>query len=128
MVLIVGGKAQGKLDYVKRVLGAAPEEIARDADAARTARVFDGCTRWVRMCLQAGEDPDARMDALLEENPNLVLIFDEVGCGVVPMEREERLWREKVGRMTCRLARRAVRVERVLCGLPMTLKGEGAWS
>lgn len=128
MVLIVGGKAQGKLDYVKRVLGVSDEEIARDADAARTAKVFDGCTRWVRMCLQAGEDPDVQMDELLEENPGLVLIFDEVGCGVVPVDREERLWREKVGRMTCRLARQAERVERVLCGLPMTLKGEGTWS
>lgn len=128
MVLIVGGKAQGKLDYVKRVLGVTEEEIARDADAARTAKVFDGCSRWVRMCLRMGEDPDARMDELLEENPGLVLIFDEIGCGVVPVEKEERLWREKVGRMTCRLAQRAERVERVLCGLPMTLKGEGIWN
>lgn len=128
MVLIVGGKAQGKLDYVKRVLDVSDEAVARDADGARTARVFDGCSRWVRMCLQAGEDADAQMDALLEVNPGLVLIFDEVGCGVVPVDREERLWREKVGRMTCRLAQRAERVERVLCGLPMTLKGEGTWN
>lgn len=128
MVLIVGGKAQGKLDYVKCVLGVSDREIARDADTARTARVFDGCSRWVRMCLQAGEDPDAQMDELLEANPGLVLIFDEVGCGVVPVDREERLWREKVGRMTCRLAQRAERVERILCGLPMTLKGEGTWN
>lgn len=128
MVLIVGGKAQGKLDYVKRVLGVPEEAVARDADAARTARVFDGCAGWVRLRLRAGADPDAEMDALLEENPGLVLLFDEIGCGVVPVEREERLWRETVGRMTCRLARRAERVERVLCGLPMTLKGEGPWS
>ena len=128
MVLIVGGKAQGKLDYVKRVLGVSDEAVARDAEAARTARVFDGCSRWVRMCLQAGEDPNKQMDELLDVNPNLVLVFDEVGCGVVPVDREERLWRETVGRMTCRLARRADHVERVLCGLPMTLKGEGAWN
>ncbi|MGN0968824.1 MAG: bifunctional adenosylcobinamide kinase/adenosylcobinamide-phosphate guanylyltransferase [Oscillospiraceae bacterium] len=128
MVLIVGGKAQGKLGYVKSVLGVSDGEIARDADEARTARVFDGCSRWVRMCLQAGEDADALMDALLEANPDLVLIFDEVGCGVVPVDKEERLWRETVGRMTCRLAQRAERVERVLCGLPMTLKGEGTWN
>lgn len=128
MVLIVGGKAQGKLDYAKRVLGVSEEEIARNIREARTAKIFDGCTAWVRACLNAGEDPDAQMDALLADNPNLVLIFDEVGCGVVPLDPGERLWRERVGRMTCRLARRAERVERVLCGLPMTLKGEGPWN
>ena len=128
MVLIVGGRAQGKLDYVKKALGLSDADVARDAAGARTAGVFDGCARWVKERLAAGADPDGEMDALLAVNPGLVLIFDEIGCGVVPLDPAERLWRERVGRMTCRLAQRAERVERVLCGLPMTLKGAGSWS
>ena len=126
--MIVGGRVQGKLDYVMQTLGLSDADIARDAGSAQTARVFDGCAQWVRERLAAGADPDGEMDALLAVNPGLVLIFDEVGCGVVPLDPAERLWRERVGHMTCRLARRAERVERVLCGLPMTLKGEGSWS
>lgn len=128
MVLITGGRAQGKLDYVRRALGLSDADVARDAESARTARVFDNCTRWVKECLTAGTDPEKEMDELLADNPGLVLIFEEIGCGVVPLDPDERLWRERVGRMTCRLAERAERVERVLCGLPMTLKGEGPWN
>ena len=128
MVLIVGGRAQGKLDYAKRTLGLSDADVARDAKSARTARVFDGCAQWAKERLAAGADPDGELDELLAVNPGLVLIFDEIGCGVVPLAPDERLWRERVGRMTCRLAQRAERVERILCGLPMTLKGEGPWS
>ena len=40
----------------------------------------------------------------------------------------ERARREAVGRLCCRLAERAERVERIFCGLPMVLKGEGPWN
>ena len=128
MILIVGGLGQGKLAYVLEQTGAGAAQVARDAQSARTARIFDGCTQWVRRRLAEGGDPDGEMDALLRENPDIVLIFDEVGCGVVPMEAEQRLWRERTGRLTCALAKRARRVERILCGLPMVLKEDGAWN
>ena len=66
--------------------------------------------------------------ALLEANPDVILICDEVGCGVVPVEPAQRARREAVGRLCCRLAERAERVERIFCGLPMVLKGEGPWN
>ena len=58
----------------------------------------------------------------------MILICDEVGCGVVPVEPAQRARREAVGRLCCRLAERAERVERIFCGLPMVLKGEGPWN
>ena len=58
----------------------------------------------------------------------VILICDEVGCGVVPVEPAQRARREAVGRLCCRLAERAERVERIFCGLPMVLKGEGPWN
>ena len=43
------------------------------------------------------------------------------------MDKNERIWREAVGRLCCSLAQRAERVERVFCGLSTVLKGDGAW-
>lgn len=41
---------------------------------------------------------------------------------MVPLDREDRAWREKVGRVCCRLAEKAAAVYRVTCGLGARLK------
>ena len=60
---------------------------------------------------------------LIDECPKLIVISDEVGCGVVPIDREEREWREAVGRVCCLLAQRSERVDRVYAGILTCLKG-----
>ena len=56
--------------------------------------------------------------------PDAVLVCDEIGCGVVPIQPQERQWREQTGRLCCLLAKRAERVVRVFVGRPMVLKEE----
>ena len=51
-----------------------------------------------------------------------VLICDEVGCGVTPLDRGDREWREQVGRACCRLAAEAEAVYRVHCGVGVRIK------
>lgn len=82
---------------------------------------------WVRRMVQ--EDPehaDLRMQTLLEEYlrlyPQAVILCDEIGCGVVPIDPQERQWRELTGRLCCQLAQKAQRVCRIFCGLPHLLK------
>ena len=116
MILIIGGAAQGKLDYVLQKTGYAPDQVARSPEEAKTLPVFDGVEEW----------PDLDEEELLSANPGVILICDEVGCGVVPVDPAQRAWREQVGRLCCRLAKRAERVERIFCGLPMTLKGDSS--
>ena len=117
MILIIGGAAQGKLDYVLQKTGYAPDQVARTPEEAKTLPIFDGVEAW----------PDLDEEALLSANPDLILICDEVGCGVVPVDPAERAWREETGRLCCELAQKADRVERIFCGLSMVLKGEGTW-
>ena len=118
MILIIGGAGQGKLDYVLQKTGYGPAQVARTPEEARTRPVFAGLEDW----------PELDEAALLEANPDVILICDEVGCGVVPVEPAQRARREAVGRLCCRLAERAEQVERIFCGLPMVLKGEGPWN
>ena len=49
--------------------------------------------------------------------------MDEVGCGIVPVERLERDYREAVGRAGQLLAQNASQVFRVICGIPVRIKG-----
>lgn len=62
------------------------------------------------------------LQRIAQENPSLVVITREVGCGLVPMDAWERLWREQVGRLSCRLAEQAAEVYRVCCGLAQKIK------
>ena len=110
MILIIGGAGQGKLEYVLQKTGLGPEQVARDPETARSRPVFAGVEQW----------PELEENELLAANPEIILICDEVGSGVVPAEQ--------VGRLCCRLAARAERVERIFCGLSMVLKGEGTWN
>lgn len=109
MRLIIGGRHQGKLNYVLS-LGYTMEDVATSLPTDKP--ILYG------------------LQALTRENPNLsisdipdcIVICDELGCGVVPLDAEDRAWRERTGRLCCQLAQKAAQVERIFCGLPMRLK------
>lgn len=122
MILLIGGAGQGKLAYALEKTGLGPEAVAHNPVSARTKPIFAGLETWVR------SHPGEGIGDLLEANSGVVILCDEVGCGVVPVEPAQRARREAVGRLCCRLAERAERVERIFCGLPMVLKGEGPWN
>ena len=51
-----------------------------------------------------------------------VVVCREVSGGIVPMDGDERAWRERHGTLMQELARRADHVTRVFCGLTEVLK------
>lgn len=55
-------------------------------------------------------------------NNNLVIISDEIGQGIVPIDDFERSYREVVGRVQIEIAKQSENVWRVLCQMPMKLK------
>ena len=116
MTLIISGAHQGKLSYALRLTGLTPAQVT--SDPSRPQPIVTGLAQWLR----AAEDPWPALDALLERYPDVWILCDEVGCGVVPMDAGDRLWRERVGRTCCALAERADRVVRLHCGIPTVLK------
>ena len=47
-----------------------------------------------------------------------MVICDELGCGLVPMDAFDRKYREACGRVSCYLAGQAEQVIRMVCGIP----------
>ena len=82
MVLVVGGMAQGKLDFARQALG-----VAAWSEGALGP---EGCVHGLHLALRALPDPAAALDRWLAEHPEGVLICDEVGGGVTPLDREGR--------------------------------------
>lgn len=115
-VLIVGGANQGKRVWAGRAYQ------LTESDFAAGGRAVDALHLLVRERMRRGGDPDALL-AELDTRPGWVILCDEVGCGVIPVDAFDRRWREAVGRLCCELAARADIVERVSCGIPLRLKG-----
>lgn len=126
MRLIIGGAGQGKLDYALKKTGMDHSAVVLDPAQAGDKPILYRLEAWVKANPEV--DHLAVLEELLAANPGIVVLCDEVGCGVVPIAREERVWREAVGRLCCTLAQRADTVERIFCGIPMTLKGDSAWN
>lgn len=55
---------------------------------------------------------------------NFIIVTNEIGCGIVPMEHVSRLYRDLIGKINQYVAGRADEVYLVACGLPLCLKGE----
>ena len=107
MILIVGGFAAGKRAWAKEALGY--------SDAAFSRNPTDSAP-----VLYDLQDLDnVSLEDLLQKE---VVICNEVGCGVVPMLKEEREYREQVGRMQVILAKSSESVERVICGIAQKIK------
>lgn len=130
MNLYIGGFGQGKLNYVLEQLadkqgvtvcdGAA--ENPMEQEGKEGIFIFNHFHLWVRNLLLRGKDAKAETESLLKKFPEIFIISDEIGNGIVPVEPFERKYRDAVGEILILLAKKAERVERILCGLGQTLK------
>ena len=123
-VLMIGGRGQGKCDLAKKMFSLQSTDVQEGADceldALSSCKAVNGLHLLTRRLLQQGKAP-AELLPLLR---NKIVICDELGCGVVPVERELEDWREFTGRLCCNLASEADVVIRVIAGLPQIIKGE----
>ena len=126
MQLIIGGAFQGKKEYVKTMLGFEEKEMADGADASYEDIFSCGCLyhfhEWIRARLLEGRDLDDLEKELSVRNPDIVLVSNELGYGVVPVDAFDRKYREAVGRICTRMAAAAKRVVRVTCGIGTVIK------
>ena len=153
MIFVIGPLFSGKQDYIMQALGWSEtdflEKAVRDvqnlaAEAAEAVEVeeaagaveiaeaaeTDGAAEAAEAA-EAVETSHSPLDDLQEKLRSLadrlsqkeVVIATETGCGVIPLDPQERRNREAAGRLSCLLAERAETVVRVCCGIPQVLKG-----
>jgi len=97
--------------------------------------LIDGLTLWLSAIL--GDEP-AALDPLLEgpvaaaleaitRRPGpVIVVSDDVGGGIVPMDAGARAYRDLVGIVHQRIAAEADEVDLLVAGLPLRLKGPAA--
>ena len=121
MHLVIGGAYQGKKEYVKKKYSIEESDIWQGGYpvAGGQWRCINGLHKIVRSMMEKLTNDDSgeqkvRNDTQRVENyvnqiadyllnmavqmPDLILVCDEVGNGIVPMEKAERDYRECVGK------------------------------
>lgn len=99
-----------------------PEKQLTGHSPAGSQVIVNHLHRYIRERLQHGNDPEAAIMDFLEKYPDCILICDEIGNGIVPIEAEERIYRERTGRILEQLAAQADEVVRVVCGIGLKIK------
>ena len=91
-----------------------------------TTVVVDCLTLWLSNMMYHERDVEAETRALIEAlgtvEGRVILVTNELGLGLAPMEPLSRAFRDAQGRLNQAIAAAADRVEFVAAGLPMVLK------
>ena len=121
MILVVGGAYQGKKQFACENFGLAMEEFVDGRECAfgalNEARAMHHLQDYIRRMLLEGLDAKQIIRQEVQNNPSVVILCNELGCGLVPIERFDREYRESVGRIQCELAKQAEGVYRIYCGI-----------
>ena len=99
MIFVIGGKKPGKTEFVN---------------------VINKFHEIMRFEIKKGKDVDTIVNEAIDNAD--VIICDEIGCGIVPMDPFERIWREETGRAMCILAAKADFVYRLYSGIAVRIK------
>ncbi len=108
MKLYVGGAFQGQ------------EELARRENPG--AEIWPDFHETVRAAMARGEEPGAFARGICASHADAVIVANEVGAGIVPIDPGERAYREGVGRALCAIAQNSESVTRAVCGIGVRLK------
>ncbi len=126
MILVIGGAYQGKLSFVKKEFNIYKDEIYYclddkdfiDFDKKAIYR-FD---LFVFAMIKKERDPVLYVKENIDKFRQKIVICEDISCGIVPVEYDMRVLREKVGKCLSIISKNSDRVVRLFCGIPMDLK------
>ena len=110
MILIIGGSYQGKTEYAR-------ENFPK-------AKFFNQAHLFIRKRLKDGKSQEEILEEIRQatSDGSWVIISDEIGNGVVPMEEDDRVYRDVAGRILIDIAKQADEVHRVILGIGQRIK------
>lgn len=126
MIMVTGSSFQNKTAYALKVTGLMESDIIDGAECtekdALEAKGIRNYHTFIKRFFLNGGDPLVFTEKLCRRSVEVV-IMDEIGCGIVPIDRNDRAIREAVGRCGCIIAENSHTVVRVCCGIPTIIKG-----
>lgn len=135
MIFIIGGEHQGKLNYALSLTEFKNEDVIDYSNMeSLKLREIINCNKIVlynfniliKELLRAYDDEEIvkeKINNMFKACRISVVISNEIGYGIVPMDKFERRYRELTGRICCDIAKESKEVHRVVCGIGTIIKG-----
>ena len=133
MILVIGGAYSGKTQFIKEQFNLSDDDFiygdaVTDEYICHYRAIADFNKYILPIVTESLTDNNIeelvidKVTKLLHINKDIIVEMREVGSGIVPIEKKERLFREVIGRVSCSLAEQSEEVFRVVCGIPVKLK------
>ncbi|WP_394886222.1 bifunctional adenosylcobinamide kinase/adenosylcobinamide-phosphate guanylyltransferase [Clostridium butyricum] len=136
MIFIIGGENQGKLEYLFNISRFKKEDVVDclNVDGLKAEEIlmsnrpviynFNNLIKELLVVYDDEEKVKEKIKKMIKENRKAVIISNEIGYGIVPIDKFERRYRELTGRICCEIAKESKEVYRVICGIGTIIKGE----
>lgn len=124
MRFIVGKFAQRKLNYALKKYGFKLDDVCNleDEKTDFSKPILYNFHVLAKDLMKSGKDPLEYVQENIDLLRNKIIISDDIGGGVVPIDKTDREYREVAGRLNCAIARYADSVERIFCGISQQIK------
>ncbi len=127
MKLIIGGVFQGKKAFAQQLTGISIEQAVDGKtctwEELLQAPMIYHFHEFVKRRIEDELPYKQLAQELIANNPQVVIVTNELGYGVVPVEKFDRTYREDTSRLCCELAAASEQVWRVYCGIGTCIKG-----
>lgn len=136
MIFIIGGENQGKLEYLFNISTFKKEDVVDclKVDELKAEEIlmsnkpviynFNNLIKELLVVYDDEEKVKENIKRMIKENRKAAIISNEIGYGIVPIDKFERRYRELTGRICCEVAKESKEVHRVICGIGTIIKGE----
>lgn len=124
MKMMIGGAFQGKTVYAEKEYPNVAWKLGSEISFEELCKCEGviGLHDFIRKEMKEGRDVSNLAEWMIQENPEILIVSDEVGYGVVSIDAFDRAYREQVGRICTKLAAYSERVVRIVCGIGTVIK------
>lgn len=130
MILVFGGAYNGKLSFVKEKFNIKEDEIfivndeLNDIDIDYSKKVIYGFHKFIYKLSLKNIDATDFIVENIKFFKDKIIISDDISQGIVPLKKEDRIWRENTGKCLQYISNNSKSVYRIFCGIPTVIKNE----
>lgn len=129
MKMIIGGAYQGQIEWAQeqyKDINWIDGEACEYSELFTCQGILNFHTYIKRLLGEEWDETESKLQTLAEQliakNPDIIIVSNEVGYGLVPIEAFDRQYREQTGRICTALAAVSEEVVRVVMGIGTRIK------